>query len=146
MIFDPQQIFPFEENYTKVLKYRISDYLFNPMNKETLKSEFQKISNLIQITYIDYQTYQVNGSNIPSDSLHNTLKSMILSDSNYLIHYKFHKDISFGAYFKLFVIMKEVLFELNTHQTIDPNSSELHKSSEDPNRIPFLIYEEVLGK
>lgn len=146
MIYDPQQIFPFEENYLKVLKYKISDYLFNPMNEETLKSEFQKISNLIQITYIDYQTYQVNGSNMLSDSLHNTLKSMILSDSNYLIQYKFHKDISFGAYFKLFVIMKEVLFELNTLQTIDPNSSELHKSSEDPNRIPFLIYEEVLRK
>jgi biopolymer transport protein ExbD len=146
MVYDPQQIYPFSEHYEKVIKYRISDYLFHSMNEEALKNELQKISNLIQITNTDKPTYQINGSNIPSDSLHNRLKRMIQHDSNYLIHYKFQKDISFGAYFKLFVIMKEVLFELNTNQSIDSNNLELYQSSQDQKRIPFLIYEDVLKK
>jgi biopolymer transport protein ExbD len=143
IIQDPENYYPFNNPMEKVIEYRISDYLFNPVNKKDLEKGLTKISNIIHVNLIDYQTYQINGKSITPDSLKSTLKTLIQKDTNYLIHYQYKKNITFGLYFKLFIQAKEILYEINTNQEIDPNDSEMFLYSKNEHDIPFLILEEV---
>lgn len=146
IIKDPENYYPFNNTMEKVIQYKMSDYLFHPMNKKDFEKELSNISNIIHITLIDFQTYQINGKNIPSDSLKSRLKTLIQEDSNYLIQYQYKKDITFGLYFNLFIQAKETLYEINTQQVIDSKNSELFLYPKNENGIPFLILEEVTEK
>lgn len=144
IIQNPMNYDPFNNPREKVIQYRLSKYLFEPlMNKTTFKKEFSSFSNIIQVSFSDSNSYMINDVIIPSDSLKNTLKTWIQKDNNYLIHYKFKKEISFGIYFKFIIKAKEALYELNNDQIIDPSNSELFLNSNDHIAIPFLLFEDV---
>lgn len=143
IIKDPMNYYPFNNSREKVIQYRISNYLFEPpMDSLKLKETFLKFSNIIHVNLIDLHTYQINGKNTPIDSLKSVLKSLILKDSNYIIHYKFKKEIILEHYLKIFIKAREALYEINENQFIDYQNNELYETSNQADRIPLMIYEE----
>lgn len=144
IIQNPRNYDPFNNPREKVVQYRLSEYLFEPpMDKTTFKKEFSSFSNIIQVSLSDSNSYMINDVIISSDSLKNTLKTWIQKDKNYLIHYKFKKEISFGIYFKFIIKAKEALYEINNDQLIDLKNSELLLYSNDQKEIPFILFEDV---
>jgi len=143
IIDDPEQIYPFEENCAKVIKYRIYDYLYKPKPTEYFTNVLKKISNIIQVNLTNNNTYQINGTVISNAQLKSTIKNLILKDTNYIIIYSFDKNIDFGTYFDLFIKAKEALFEINNNQVIDPGYSDQFLYFNGNKEIPFLITEKV---
>ncbi len=134
---------PYNNEIEKVIHYRIPNYLFTSQNKLTLERYLEKISNIIRVDLINNIEYQVNDRSVSLDSLKWVIKEQILKDTNYLIYYKFNKNVNFGNYFRLIPICKEALYEINTNQVIDPRNSEVYLYPNADKVIPFLFLEEV---